>query len=212
MKKYIILITIIILTCGCNIKPQIEKETEVIDGLNFKVEYENYNTTNYELNIEKDNNIKYLDLNNINQVFSSNSVIFIGEPSENQSRYVINTILNISKDYPDIKIYYYNYKENEPIYELKDEELIKTKEGTKLYNELSTKLSKYLTPRTIEQNEKVYKTQEKMFNNSAIIFNLNQKIYGYYDEFEFDMDGNNITLDELYLSLIKDGFEKINTK
>ena len=69
MKKYIILIISIFLICGCEIKPQIEKEEQVIDGLNFKVEYEKYNSTKYQLNIEKDNNFKYLDMNNINNVF-----------------------------------------------------------------------------------------------------------------------------------------------
>ena len=62
MKKYVILIISIFLICGCEIKPQIEKEEQVIDGLNFKVEYENYNSLNYQLNIEKDNIIVYKNL------------------------------------------------------------------------------------------------------------------------------------------------------
>ena len=98
MKKYIILIISIFLICGCDIKPQIEKEEQVIDGLNFKVEYENYNSTNYQLNIEKDNNFKYLDMNNINNVFSSNNIIFIGEPQDNKSRYLVDSLNNIEKD------------------------------------------------------------------------------------------------------------------
>ena len=108
MKKYVILIISIFLICGCEIKPQIEKEEQVIDGLNFKVEYENYNSLNYQLNIEKDNNFKYLDMNNIKNVFSSNNVIFIGEPQDNKSRYLVNSLNDIQKDY-DVDIYYYNY-------------------------------------------------------------------------------------------------------
>ena len=209
MKKYIILIISIFLICGCDIKPQIEKEEQVIDGLNFKVEYENYNSTNYQLNIEKDNNFKYLDMNNINNVFSSNNVIFIGEPQDNKSRYLVDSLNNIEKDY-NIDIYYYNYKDNNPKYEIKDEKLVKTSDGTKLYNEMLEKLNDYITTLNVEQEEQVYKTEEKVFSTPAVIFILDKKIYGYYDDFEFDTTSNNIKLTDQYQKLLIEGFEKIS--
>lgn len=209
MKKYIILIISIFLICGCEIKPQIEKEEQVIDGLNFKVEYENYNSTNYQLNIEKDNNFKYLDMNNINNVFSSNNVIFIGEPQDNKSRYLVDSLNNIEKDY-DIDIYYYNYKDNNPKYELKDEKLVKTSDGTKLYSEMLEKLNDYITTLNVEKEQQVYKTEEKVFSTPAIVFILDKKIYGYYDDFEFDSSSNNIKLTDQYQKLLLEGFEKIS--
>ena len=209
MKKYIILIISIFLICGCDIKPQIEKEEQVIDGLNFKVEYENYNSTNYQLNIEKDNNFKYLDMNNINNVFSSNNVIFIGEPQDNKSRYLVDSLNNIEKDY-NIDIYYYNYKDNNPKYEIKDEKLVKTSDGTKLYNEMLEKLNDYITTLNVEKEEQVYKTEEKVFSTPAIVFILDKKIYGYYDDFEFDSSNNNIKLTDQYQKLLIEGFEKIS--
>ena len=209
MKKYIILIISIFLICGCEIKPQIEKEEQVIDGLNFKVEYENYNSTNYQLNIEKDNNFKYLDMNNINNVFSSNNVIFIGEPQDNKSRYLVDSLNNIEKDYKN-DIYYYNYKDNNPKYEIKDEKLVKTSDGTKLYNEMLEKLNDYITTLNVEQEEQVYKTEEKVFSTPAVIFILDKKIYGYYDDFEFDSSSNNIKLTDQYQKLLLEGFEKIS--
>ena len=209
MKKYIILIISIFLICGCDIKPQIEKEEQVIDGLNFKVEYENYNSTNYQLNIEKDNNFKYLDMNNINNVFSSNNVIFIGEPQDNKSRYLVDSLNNIEKDY-NIDIYYYNYKDNNPKYEIKDEKLVKTSDGTKLYNEMLEKLNDYITTLNVEQEEQVYKTEEKVFSTPAVIFILDKKIYGYYDDFEFDTTSNNIKLTDQYQKLLIEGFKKIS--
>ena len=209
MKKYIILIISIFLICGCDIKPQIEKEEQVIDGLNFKVEYENYNSTNYQLNIEKDNNFKYLDMNNINNVFSSNNVIFIGEPQDNKSRYLVDSLNNIEKDY-NIDIYYYNYKDNNPKYEIKDEKLVKTSDGTKLYNEMLEKLNNYITTLNVEKEEQVYKTEEKVFPTPAVIFILDKKIYGYYDDFEFDTTSNNIKLTDQYQKLLIEGFKKIS--
>lgn len=209
MKKYIILIISIFLICGCDIKPQIEKEEQVIDGLNFKVEYENYNSTNYQLNIEKDNNFKYLDMNNINNVFSSNNIIFIGEPQDNKSRYLVDSLNNIEKDYKN-DIYYYNYKDNNPKYEIKDEKLVKTSDGTKLYNEMLEKLNDYITTLNVEQEEQVYKTEEKVFSTPAIVFILDKKIYGYYDDFEFDSSNNNIKLTDQYQKLLIEGFEKIS--
>lgn len=209
MKKYIILIISIFLICGCDIKPQIEKEEQVIDGLNFKVEYENYNSTNYQLNIEKDNNFKYLDMNNINNVFSSNNIIFIGEPQDNKSRYLVDSLNNIEKDYKN-DIYYYNYKDNNPKYEIKDEKLVKTSDGTKLYNEMLEKLNDYITTLNVEQEEQVYKTEEKVFSTPAIVFILDKKIYGYYDDFEFDTTSNNIKLTDQYQKLLIEGFEKIS--
>lgn len=209
MKKYIILIISIFLICGCDIKPQIEKEEQVIDGLNFKVEYENYNSTNYQLNIEKDNNFKYLDMNNINNVFSSNNIIFIGEPQDNKSRYLVDSLNNIEKDYKN-DIYYYNYKDNNPKYEIKDEKLVKTSDGTKLYNEMLEKLNDYITTLNVEKEEQVYKTEEKVFSTPAVIFILDKKIYGYYDDFEFDTTSNNIKLTDQYQKLLIEGFKKIS--
>lgn len=209
MKKYIILIISIFLICGCDIKPQIEKEEQVIDGLNFKVEYENYNSTNYQLNIEKDNNFKYLDMNNINNVFSSNNIIFIGEPQDNKSRYLVDSLNNIEKDYKN-DIYYYNYKDNNPKYEIKDEKLVKTSDGTKLYNEMLEKLNDYITTLNVEKENQVYKTEEKVFSTPAVIFILDKKIYGYYDDFEFDTTSNNIKLTDQYQKLLIEGFEKIS--
>ncbi len=209
MKKYIILIISIFLICGCDIKPQIEKEEQVIDGLNFKVEYENYNSTNYQLNIEKDNNFKYLDMNNINNVFSSNNIIFIGEPQDNKSRYLVDSLNNIEKDYKN-DIYYYNYKDNNPKYEIKDEKLVKTSDGTKLYNEMLEKLNDYITTLNVEKENQVYKTEEKVFSTPAVIFILDKKIYGYYDDFEFDTSSNNIKLTDQYQKLLIEGFEKMS--
>ncbi len=209
MKKYIILvISICFLLCGCEITPQIEKEEQVIDGLNFKVEYENYNSTNYQLNIDKDNNFKYIDMNNINKVFSSNNIIFIGDPKDDKSRYTVSTLIKLKKDY-NVDIYYYNYEENNPKYEITDEKLEKTKDGTELYNEMLKRLEKYITQLNIEKDSKVYTTEEKNFSNPALVFIVNNKIYGYYDDFEFDVTKNNVVLTEQYQKLIIDGFDQI---
>ena len=147
-------------------------------------------------------------MNNINKVFSSNNIIFIGDPKDDKSRYTVSTLIKLKKDY-NVDIYYYNYEENNPKYEITDEKLEKTKDGTELYNEMLKRLEKYITPLNIEKNSKVYTTQEKNFSNPALVFIVNNKIYGYYDDFEFDVTKNNVVLTEQYQKLIIDGFDQI---
>ena len=147
-------------------------------------------------------------MNNINKVFSSNNIIFIGDPKDDKSRYTVSTLIKLKKDY-NVDIYYYNYEENNPKYEITDEKLEKTKDGTELYNEMLKRLEKYITPLNIEKDSKVYTTEEKNFSNPALVFIVNNEIYGYYDDFEFDVTKNNVVLTEQYQKLIIDGFDQI---
>ena len=115
---------------------------------------------------------------------------------------------DIQKDY-DVDIYYYNYKDNNPKYEIKDKKLIKTADGTKLYSEMLDKLNEYINPLNMEKEDQIYKTEEKLFSTPAIVFIVDKTIYGYYDDFEFDSSNNSIKLAEQYQKLIIEGFKKI---
>ncbi len=72
------------------------------------------------------------------------------------------------------------------------------------------KLNNYITTLNVEKEEQVYKTEEKVFPTPAIVFILDKKIYGYYDNFEFDTTSNNIKLTDQYQKLLLEGFEKIS--
>ena len=67
------LLFLFILT-GCD-TIKVLKEEEVIDGIKFQVEYEEYNNELFELNIPKENKFKYVTEENFNDVFSKYDLI-----------------------------------------------------------------------------------------------------------------------------------------
>ncbi len=82
------------------------KEEEVIDGIKFKVEYEEYNNELFELNIPKENKFKYVTEENFNDVFSNTNLIYLGRPNDNLSRNIVNILINNNFNITDI--YYVN--------------------------------------------------------------------------------------------------------
>lgn len=90
---------------GCD-TIKVLKEEEVIDGIKFKVEYEEYNNELFELNIPKENKFKYVTEENFNDVFSNTNLIYLGRPNDNLSRNIVNILINNNFNITDI--YYVN--------------------------------------------------------------------------------------------------------
>ena len=112
MKKYIIiLISFFLLLTGCsnNNLPQIEKENKITDGITFKTEYEKENSISlYDLSIDKENPFKYINKNNIDSVFSNDSIIYIGSYNDLCSRLLVDQLIVFSKENNIKDIYYFN--------------------------------------------------------------------------------------------------------
>lgn len=89
------------------------------DSSKFKREYEAYNNIpltqekgNYiELNIQKNNQIKYLnDDNIIKEIQTGNKIIYMGFPDCNWCRMILPVLLNTANENGIKEIYYYNFK------------------------------------------------------------------------------------------------------
>lgn len=99
MKRIITILFITILITGCNNKEN--------DALKFKHEYESYNKSNINLEIDEDNIIKYSNSDEINKIIKEGTgVIFIGSPKDNLSRTSIKVLLDASDSTDLSKIYY----------------------------------------------------------------------------------------------------------
>lgn len=100
LKNVILIIFCLILCVGCN-------NTKKTDAIKFKEEYEKYNDTKVELEIDEDNIITYGSVDKINKIISSGTgVIFIGDPKDNLSRRALNILLQAA-DNTDLDIIYY---------------------------------------------------------------------------------------------------------
>ena len=103
MKRSIVLLIVMFSLCtGCG-------NNEQTDALKFKKEYEKYNDSKIELEIDDDNIVKYSNLDSINDIIASGTgVIFIGTPSDNLSRVAIEILLQAADSTDLDTIYYYD--------------------------------------------------------------------------------------------------------
>lgn len=196
MKKYIIiLISFFLLLTGCsnNNLPQIEKENKITDGITFKTEYEKENSISlYDLSIDKENPFKYINKNNIDSVFSNDSIIYIGSYNDLCSRLLVDQLIVFSKENNIKDIYYFNPNANSFEYKVLEEEVTKTKEESELYKSMVLKLNDYLSPYFYGS----YETSDKRFDIPTLIIVKDGKIVNYYNNFEsfdnLEINANNI--------------------
>ena len=79
------------------------------NALRFKETYEKYNTTKEKLIINDNNPMVEIKKEDITKkIDKGNGVIFFGTPKEDESRLVVKSLLEISKDYDCEVIYYYD--------------------------------------------------------------------------------------------------------
>lgn len=115
--KIILIIIISILILGLITTIVIKNNT---DSSKFKREYETYNNIAIdqengkylELSIPKDNQIKYLnDDNIIKEIQTGNKIIYMGFPDCNWCRMILPVLLNAANENGIKEIYYYNFKD-----------------------------------------------------------------------------------------------------
>ena len=129
MKKYIMILIsffllIFLTACSKDVSFKAIKEEEVEDGITFKTEYESDDFLFQDgLEIAKENPFKYLTLETIENVFNNTSLVYIGSPSDINSRYTVKILMSLAKDYNIKDIYYFDVLTNMFTYELEDKEL-----------------------------------------------------------------------------------------
>ena len=129
-------------------------EKVITDAEKFEKEYEDINSkltdtgkTIRPINIDSNNPIEYITEDKLVEKINNKEsfIVYFGFADCPWCRSVIQGFLDTSKEYAIEKIYYLDVKDIRDKYELNDShELVKTKEGTKGYNELLNKLSNVL--------------------------------------------------------------------
>ena len=141
-KKVISIITLVlvILIVITGLYFLLNKET---DNTKFKQEYESLNSKKGYLDIEipKDNNIKYVSFDELMEVLEDGTgIIYFGFPECPWCRNALPVLLEAAKENEIQNIYYFNAKSIRDEKELKDGKIVTNKEGTKEYYELVDRL------------------------------------------------------------------------
>lgn len=182
MKKYFLIFLITIFFVGCS-SIKIEKEENVMDGIVFKTEFENFNQVNTVLSINKENPFKYLTISNVDTFFSGTGILFLGYPTSDVSRGVVELLLDFAKRENLKDIYYCNLENHRDSYKVKDGVLEKEKDGSSLYISLLKYLNSYVKPYRITFEEKDYSVGVNRLYGPSIVFVKDGKIIGYFDKF-----------------------------
>lgn len=219
-KSSIIIITIVtVFAIFMGYKYFSEEENIVSeDAINFKKEYEilnnRVNSSNNkvypEVNIPKDNVIKYSSYDEIFEILKSGTgVIYLGYPECPWCRNLVPTMLMAAKEVEIDTIYYLNIKEDRDFLILDDnKKVITQKEGSKQYYKLVEALSSILDDYVLTTNEgKEVNTGKKRVYVPIVIFVKDGKIIGkHIDTVESQKDPyvllSDVEQEELLLKLI----------
>lgn len=219
-KSSIIIITIVtVFAIFMGYKYFSEEENIVSeDAINFKKEYEilnnRVNSSNNkvypEVNIPKDNVIKYSSYDEIFEILKSGTgVIYLGYPECPWCRNLVPTMLMAAKEVEIDTIYYLNIKEDRDFLILDDnKQVITQKEGSKQYYKLVEALSSILDDYVLTTNEgKEVNTGKKRVYVPIVIFVKDGKIIGkHIDTVESQKDPyvllSDVEQEELLLKLI----------
>lgn len=221
MKKSSIVIIIIVTLFAIFMGYKYFSEGENIvneDAVKFKKEYEvlnnRVNSSNNkvypEVNISKDNVIKYSSYDEILEILKSGTgVIYLGYPECPWCRNLVSTMLMAAQEVELDTIYYLNIKEDRDFLVLEDNKKVVTqKEGSKKYYELVEALSSVLDDYklTTSEGEEV-NTGKKRIYVPMVIFVKDGNIVGrHIDTVESQKDPyvllTDVQQEELLLKLI----------
>ena len=157
MKRVLVLIIIILLSItiiGCNNKKS--------DALKFKEEYESQNEkklesgkVNRSVSISKENPFIYTTAEEIIEKMNNKEtfIVYFGFSTCPWCRSIIEELINCANDYDVDKIYYVDISNIRDEKEYTEDGIIETtKEGTKGYKELLSKMDNVLKEYTLEND------------------------------------------------------------
>ncbi|MCM1052967.1 MAG: thioredoxin family protein [Ruminococcus sp.] len=187
-KKIIIIISLVcIILLGGISYYLFNRSDNATDALKFKEEYESLNDTTREsdgakynnINIDKKNPIKYVSIKEAIKLLKEDTgVIYVGANWCPWCRNAIPVLFESAKSNKVKTIYYLNIDDEKDTFEIKDDKLVKTKEGSKEYYELLDVLNDELDEYTLTSKNKTYETGEKRIYMPFVVFFKDGKIVG----------------------------------
>ena len=186
-KKTLIIIGIVILIVIIGLLFVVFKiDNKESDALKFKSEYEELNNTIREsdkakynnVNISSDNPIKYVNIPKALKILDNeDAIIYVGAEWCPWCRNAVPVLFDVAKEYNVDTIYYLKLDDDKSNFEIKDGNLVKTKDGTKDYYKLLNKLKDNLDDYILTDDDgKEYNTNEKRVYMPFVLATKNGKV------------------------------------
>lgn len=182
-KKLYILLVIVLLIGAFFIYYKVNVIDKNTDAYKFKVEYESlnnkesYKNNKYrELNIDKDNMIKYSSAKEVLDKINNNEsfIVYFGFAKCPWCRSMIENLLSLAKQNNEV-IYYVDVLEIRDTLEVKDDKVVVSKKGDTNYMKLLEKLDNVLDDYSLEVDDVKYETNEKRIYAPNVVAIINGK-------------------------------------
>ncbi len=182
-KKLYILLVIVLLIGAFFIYYKVNVIDKNTDAYKFKVEYESlnnkesYKNNKYrELNIDKDNMIKYSSAKEVLDKINNNEsfIVYFGFAKCPWCRSMIENLLSLAKQNNEV-IYYVDVLEIRDTLEVKDGKVVVSKKGDTNYMKLLEKLDNVLDDYSLEVDDVKYETNEKRIYAPNVVAIINGK-------------------------------------
>lgn len=182
-KKLYILLVIVLLIGAFFIYYKVNVIDKNTDAYKFKVEYESlnnkesYGNNKYrELNIDKDNMIKYSSAKEVLDKINNNEsfIVYFGFAKCPWCRSMIENLLSLAKQNNEV-IYYVDVLEIRDTLEVKDGKVVVSKKGDTNYMKLLEKLDDVLDDYSLEIDDIKYETNEKRIYAPNVVAIINGK-------------------------------------
>ncbi len=160
------------------------KTQELDSALKFKEEYEQYNGritdegyTYPELQISKKNVMYYATSQEVISLLKHGTgIIYFGTPSNPWCRNAVSVLLQASESTNINRIYYLDLTKKYDVYEMKNNQVTKTKEGSRDYYEIVDLLKEYLSNYVIDNQGQAMDTKVKRIFMPFVVFVQKGKI------------------------------------
>ena len=173
-KKKMIIMVIVLLIIMCGIL------------LGFKYNYDFKQTDNYkfgnEYHTSLNNNVKYINTSKALEIMHNDeAVIYIGSATDETCQKIVPLLIDVVNKYHINHFYYLNIDDDVPAFDITDEKLVKTKDGSEDYYKLLEILDPLLKEKIIKKDGKDYKTNEKTISIPSVITVKNGNIDNYHE-------------------------------
>ena len=190
MKKFLIIIIFLLIITGCRTS----------DSVLFKLEFEKYNNSNYtNLSIPSNNPFVYIkDVDLVKKIENKDDmVVLFGYSKSNDTRNIIDSLINTCNKYKIDKIYYLDILNIRDLKEINDGNIVTKKEGSSSYLKILELLHDYVGE-YIVKNEivgtRIYAPSILVIKNKNISF---ENIKSYLDTKEEQDNDIKTRLDNL---------------